>query len=311
MPCCPLAHEGKVFMQQQRIVRGSGFYRGRQKGRERMLLAVTGGLAFSMLAVLFVVLLSKPGEASAPPSIESLEDEYELRQARLVTLLALERPVPPGTALEGAGVSEVQWSSVDVPPGAITTRRELRGKYAKSEIPAGIPITPNRLTDRPFEATLNIHPGYRAVSIDADATSIIEGHAQPGSRVDLLLTYSRDDKPTTVPIVQNVVVLSLGGETERRHTAGSRRGAETKTVTLEVAASDAPKVQTARSLGRLSLVMRAFGDTRSIPVSESTANDISGDKPVAVAKESCGGTIRVAGTDYIVSCNGGRLVALH
>lgn len=58
-----------------------------------------------------------------------------------------------------------------------------------------------------------VTPGMRAVSIQASVTSRLGGLLRPGDRVDILLTTDRASHPVTVPLLQNVLVLAVGGDT--------------------------------------------------------------------------------------------------
>lgn len=279
---------------------GLGFNRRNEK--ERILFIAAAGLAVSLLIVMLVVLNSRSVGAKQLPAPQ--EQVVEPASVGTITLFALERPASAGTSLAEIEVKEMVWQRGSVPPGAVLDVTEIRDQFAKVYIPAGAPITRDQLTTEKKEASLPVRPGYRAVSIEVDATSSLEGHARPGTRVDVLLTYYKDDELTTKVIVQNVMVLSLGGDTEAEKGRNNRRPQTSKTITLEVTAADSLKMQTARQLGRLSLAMRASEDHLTVPKTEMQANEIDDTKRKEPEVKDCGGRVRMHGKEYVVNCDG-------
>jgi pilus assembly protein CpaB len=182
--------------------------------------------------------------------------------------------------------------------------------YAKADIAAGIPLKRADVTPERSEFVLPVSPGNRAVSIEVDAVSGIEGHAAPGTRVDVVLTYYEGGELTSKVIVENTRVLSLGGDTTLVTDRGDirKRGRSTasKTITLEVAPQDALKIQTARKMGSLGLIMRASGDNRPVQKREVSGADLGQNGSRANFRSRCErGTVRIPGKgDFILNCDG-------
>jgi pilus assembly protein CpaB len=178
------------------------------------------------------------------------------------------------------------------------------------------------LTSQASHGTLQVRPGFRALSIDVDAISGLEGHALPGTHVDVLLTFLKDEVKTTKILVQNARVLSYGGVVENdleaqgvvaraaQSRASLRRRALSSSITLEVGIKDALKIQTARQMGKLGLMMRPQDDSAPAPadITYMDRNDVAGgDRSRRVAKNTrtcTKGRIRVSGQEYMLGCDG-------
>lgn len=287
----------------------------RRSDREKMMFVLAAVVALALLSAMVLVLNSRT-EANAPITQRQSPVEPIRPAIGTVTLWAPDSSVAPGTKLSNVKFKEVYWPRNNVPEGAIRDLAEVRELYAKSVLAANMPLNRNSLSSSPSDAPLPVSKGRRAISIEVDATSGLEGHALPGSRVDVLLTFVKDSNKTTKIIVQNAKVLSYGGSVEsdpmlvaanavRSVTA---RRTPSSTITLEVLPSDALKIQNARSMGRLGLMMRSLDDTNAAEITEIGEMDVSGDKQVKrvpTTEANCTkGSVRIDGREFSVGCDG-------
>ena len=130
--------------------------------------------------------------------------------------------------------------------------------------------------------------GYRAVSVAVNQTSGAAGFILPGDYVDVMLTHDKlkevvrtrvpkDRKlPLTVlqtateTVLQKVRVLAIAqnvGETEKQAVV-------VPTVTLELSPKQAQIITTARSMGRLSLVLRSLEGASDKEAPRSFTTDV-------------------------------------
>lgn len=275
--------------------------------RERLFFFASAGLAaFLFFTIIFV--LNFKDSASAKQEIPSVAANPVPASISTVTLLAPEKAIKAGSKLSEVGFKEVYWPRNQVPQEAIRDRAELRDFFASVDVPEGMPLQRSHLTREPMGVTLPLTPGNRAVSIEVDATSGIEGFALPGTRVDVVLTYMDAGNLTSKIIVQNARVLSYGGDstTADRMQGRAREVRDTKkTLTLDVSPHDALQIQTARELGRLSLLMRSADDYKSPAVIEFNRNDIESSVPAAPSKPKCKtGSMRIEGREFMIDCDG-------
>lgn len=274
------------------------------------MLLVAAGLAFALLLILAIILNYK-SDGFASNSSEVKVDDLNDSNIGTVALLTFERPVAAGSRLDGTPLKEVFWPRAQVPTGAIFDHSEVRNQYAKVDIAADVPILRSHLTTEPIEAVLSVRSGFRAVTIEVDATQAIEGWALPGNRVDVLLTYYEDKNLTTKIIVQNARILSFGGSVEsldRMRASGTnvRSRQIGRTMTLEVTTQDALKVQTAKRLGSLSLVMRAPEDNVTSQITELNQHEVGGPINRKQSNKNCvkKGRVRMGDREYVVDCDG-------
>lgn len=271
--------------------------------RERLFFLASAGLLVSLvILVLFFLNFrekvdAEPGELVSPVSVA----------AATVALLASDRLVQAGTDLSGLKFKEVYWPKNLVPDDAILDVSEVRGQYAKSDILADEPIRRVWMTKEKAQISLPVTPGNRAVSIELGETEGVVGHTLPGTRVDVILTYFKDSRPTSEVIVQNAKVLSLNGDASpnaERAPRGVR--SSLKTVTLDVSQEDSLKIITAKQIGKLSLSMRAGGDSTPSEFIEMPAPKVLGEvEKKDDQKAHCtSGKMRMAGKEYLVKCDG-------
>ena len=86
-----------------------------------------------------------------------------------------------------------------------------------------------------------------------------------------------------------------------------------RTITLDASAQDALKIQTARQLGKLSLMLRSPDDNKSSDVISQSQNDIApSGKPGDSKKKACNssGSMRIEGKEFAIGCDG-RLEELN
>ncbi len=281
----------------------------RRGDRERLLFFAAAGLACSLLVIMAVVLNYKT-DASARSDMAPRASDALPQQVGSVTLFAPDKNIPSGTKLSDTSFREVYWPRHQVPEGAVMDKAEIRGKFAKVNLPAGMPIQKSSLTAEALSVSLPLTPGNRAISIGVDATSSLEGHALPGTRVDVVLTFYENSALTTKVIVQNARVLSAGGDMKSASERSPiERTSPSKTITLDVSPSDALKIQTANQLGKISLIMRSSEDDKTTAITEMSQNDL-GDpsakkKPVEKDAKACNkGKVRIGSTEYLVGCDG-------
>jgi pilus assembly protein CpaB len=276
--------------------------------RERLMFVAAAGLAFSLLVILIVVFNYRSAKATAPVQPQVTQPDFQT--VGTVTLYQSDKFIRSGSKLSEYKFKEVFWPRNNVPDGAVRDLSELRGKFAKNDIPNGQPLLRVHLTRERNQVTLPITPGMRAVTINIDSRSSIEGWARPGTRVDVVLTHSNQGELTSKVIVQNARVLSYGGDaTQLSDKVGGmdvKRVRAGNTITLEVAPADALRVQTSRQMGALSLLMRAPEDNQTVDKLEITKNEVDGAvRGTRGRTKNCSkGVMRIEGKEYVIDCDG-------
>jgi len=247
---------------------GTSSRRG-QAQRERMLVVGGGTFVLSLLIVIGLLVYNQ-SQVEAKPELKDgkaqLSDVFGT-----VALVAPTAPVPQGAKLTSVALKELYWPRSEVPEGAVRDMEGVKEMYAKVGIPANQPILRSNLSATPIVGGVAelIPPGYRAVTIEVDATAGVEGWATPGAHVDVQVTYRdpEDNVDKTRVAVEDAVVLSYNGKTEKikdREEGEISRVSPSSTVTLAVTADDSLKLRTAGAIGRISLALRNSNDPRGV-----------------------------------------------
>lgn len=223
-----------------------------------------------LVLVVTLVFVARGGqEEEAENAGTSPDVAYATPVAPTVDILVAGQRIEAGTALMPFMFTDQSVHQDRIPEGAVLARDKatIAGKYAKTLINANLPLIRTDITDvRPISAvTSSIPPGYRAVTINVDTRSGVEGWAQPNTRVDVLWTYTdKDQSQKVATIVHFSKILSVGGATSVE--SASARGApnNSTTVTLLVTELDAKKIELARTTGRLSLSLVGEKETGKV-----------------------------------------------
>jgi pilus assembly protein CpaB len=160
-----------------------------------------------------------------------------------------------GQALNPAMLEEVSWPRGSVPKGSFDKVAALDGRVLKTTVQRGEPVLDGKLAPLGTKGGLSavIGDGKRAISVKVNEVVGVAGFALPGNYVDVLVN-AQDDKERQVSkiVLERILVLAVAQEASRDETKPKVVSA----VTLEVTPEQAEKLDLARSIGSLSLVLR-------------------------------------------------------
>ena len=169
-----------------------------------------------------------------------------------------------GTPLVAATLQLVPWPSGAVPEGVFQDVKKLEGRVVRTPIFKGEPILEQKLAAVGSKGGLPsiIQSGKRAISVKVNEVVGVAGFALPGSYVDIMVNTmesrgsrdTRDAREISVSkiVLTRILVLAIAQEANRDDTKPKVVSA----VTLEVTPEEAEKIDLARSIGTLSLVLR-------------------------------------------------------
>lgn len=191
-------------------------------------------------------------------------------------VLVATRALPVGTILDATALKFQPWPK-ELVDGAYylkagTDLSKLQGTVVRNAITAGQPVTKGALVspgDRGFLAAA-LGPGMRAVTVSVSSQAAVAGFVFPGDRIDLVLTQTvaggGEGQPLKVSetIMRNVRVLATDQRTDNTVGEDGKSKVSTySTVTIEATPKMAEQVAVARTLGELSLSLRALADNSS------------------------------------------------
>ena len=239
------------------------------------LMMLGGGAVLICSLMLGVTVLFTDKEASAknrqssPDSIDSLVAQVKVFVPRT--------DVRMGTKLTPDKLQEITLERSQIPEGALRPGDIQGDIFAKVELKANIPILSYQTSNiQPVGNVADmLKPGFRAVTMSVDATGGVEGWATAGAHVDLVVTYldPSDGKKKSQIAIENAVVLSFNRNTDRGRDPVDGRIASEANITLAVPVVDAVKLHTARSMGKVGLILRSPEDIRSVGYTEVTPED--------------------------------------
>jgi pilus assembly protein CpaB len=182
----------------------------------------------------------------------------------------------------------VDWPAGAMPPGAFATPTDLQDRVVKTGILRGEPILEGKLAPVGTQGGLSavIAEGKRAMTVRVNDVVGVAGFALPGNYVDVVVNTQRDtgpsarreeDRQISKTVLEHVLVLAVAQEASRDDTKPKVVSA----VTLEVTPEESEKLDLARNVGALSLVLRNQIDKRPVQTTGVTKRDLFGKEPPA------------------------------
>lgn len=196
-----------------------------------------------------------------------------------------------GSKINQQMLTIADWPSGSIPSGTFTNIAELQDRVAKVSVLRGEPILDGKLAPIGTRGGLSavIAEGKRAMTVRVNDVIGVAGFALPGNHVDVMVNTQQDkdgrqmdSKQISKTVLENVLVLAVAQEAGRDDTKPKVVSA----VTLELTPQDSEKLDLARSVGTLSLVLRNQVDKNPVTTAGVTKNDLLGEKrtpPVPVA----------------------------
>jgi len=208
---------------------------------------------FEIVAGLFHPQLRGTDVACASQQTEklTLEKKVEPPPPVVTNVVVPLRDIRLGTTLS-ADMFETRTVLADLLPKDVVVKLEdVEGNFSERPLPRGTLLFSRDITPIASELLFHIPAGSRAITIDVDSTTSVEGFARPGTTVDVNFIFTSDKGEKTVTtLVHNARVVSVNGATTAEEfvpTAGHYP------LTLVVAEKDAKAIQLASNIGELSL----------------------------------------------------------
>jgi pilus assembly protein CpaB len=179
------------------------------------------------------------------------------RQAALATnkVVVAARDIPLGSVLSPDMLKSIDWPAGSAPDGVITDPKLAELRVVKVNLQRGEPVLESRLAPVGTKGGLSaiISEGKRAVTVKVNEVIGVAGFALPGNMVDVMVN-ARDeaDKPVSKIVLEQILVLATAQEANPDQTKAKVVSA----VTLELTPAQAERLDLARSIGNLSLVLR-------------------------------------------------------
>lgn len=184
------------------------------------------------------------------------------------------KDIGPGERLEAPLVKVVNWPAGSRVSGSSANSADFLGRVTAYGISAGEPITEQRLAANGAKAGLNamISPGYRAMTVKVNEVIGVAGFALPGNYVDILVNVQEgQSKPVSKIVLEKIHVLAIAQEHAIKDETKPRI---VNAVTLEVTPEQAERLDLARNVGTLSMVLRNQTDQAPVKTRGAVVADV-------------------------------------
>jgi pilus assembly protein CpaB len=187
-----------------------------------------------------------------------------------------------GTRLQPSMIEEVDWPSTSPIKNPMTSVQQATDRVVNVPVYKGEPILMSKLAALGETGGLSavLHEGRRAVTVKVNEIVGVAGFALPGTFVDVMVnTVDLNNSPVSKIVIERIKVLAVAQDLSSMETKPKVVNA----VTLEVTPAQAEKIDLARSVGSLSLVLRSQVDMQSVSTSGARKTDLleGGDSPSA------------------------------
>ncbi len=190
-----------------------------------------------------------------------------------------------GSRVNPQMLTTVAWPATAVPSGAFTDIKNLSERVAKVAIPRGDAVLERKLAPAGTQGGLSavISEGKRAMTVRVNDVIGVAGFALPGNYVDVMVNTQQQDKGNrdnkiSLTVLEQVLVLAVAQEASR----DDLKPKVVSAVTLEVSPQDAEKLDLARSVGALSLVLRNQMDKEKVATQGVTREQLLAIKTAGV-----------------------------
>lgn len=171
-----------------------------------------------------------------------------------------------GNRINAQMLKVVDWPSGSIPAGSFSDVKDLNDRVVKTTVLRGEALLETKLAPVGTKGGLSavIKEGSRAITVRVNDVIGVAGFALPGNYVDVVVSTQQDGaandgKQISKIVLEHILVLAVAQEAGRDDTKPKVVSA----VTLEVSPEQAEKLDLARSVGSLSLVLRNQIDSKT------------------------------------------------
>jgi pilus assembly protein CpaB len=194
--------------------------------------------------------------------------------------------IPQGSRVMAANLQLTEWPSGSLPAGAFTDVKQLQNRVSHSDIARGEPILESKLAPPGTTGGLSavVGAGKRAMTVRVNDVVGVAGFALPGNYVDILVNLQaggdavNPQQSISKIVLERILVLAVAQESA----VDDSKPRVVNAVTLELTPDQVEKLDLARSIGSLSLVLRNQVDPQPANTSGATRASVLGlPEPVA------------------------------
>src|SRR2546427_5603644 len=192
-----------------------------------------------------------------------------------------------GSRLTPAMLKAVEWPAGSMPKGAFATPAELDSRVLRTSVLSGEPVLESELAPVGSKGGVAavVAEGKGAMTVRVNDVVGVAGFALPGNYVDIIVNTQEEnaksgnrDQQISKIVLEHILVLAVAQEVGRDETKPEVVSA----VTVEVTPDQAEKLDLARIVGTLSLMLRNQMDLKMAGTDGATKAKLLNAPPEAI-----------------------------
>jgi pilus assembly protein CpaB len=232
---------------------------------------ITAALGLALLvSVGCTLLVARKINASKPAQGPVPEAHY----------VAPSRDLKAGEVLKQESLELVAWPTTNQIEGTYTSLADVAGRVVLFPLSKGQPILDRDLSAVGSGVGLagKIPDGMRAIALRSDEVVGVAGFLEPGSHLDVLVTYHANNspEPLTATVLQNAVVLAAGHQMEPDPEG---KPSAVTVVTLLLTPEESERAVLASTQGSIHFLLRNGSDTGRTNDAPMVLSQLSGTAP--------------------------------
>ena len=196
------------------------------------------------------------------------------RESLLTThVVVAKEDVQIGTRLQPGMLQVVDWPSASPLKNPLTSIEQATDRVVNMPLVKGEPISMSKLAAKGETGGLSavLREGRRAVTVKVNEIVGVAGFALPGNYVDVMVnTPDSSNNLVSKIVIERIQVLAVAQDVANLESKPKVVNA----VTLEVTPAQAEKIDLARSVGSLSLVLRSQVDMETVSTVGARKHDL-------------------------------------
>ena len=193
--------------------------------------------------------------------------------ADTIQVVVAKKDLAMGTRLQADMLEIIRWPAAAPIESPMTTLEQVYDRVTNVQILRGEPLLKSKLAAVGEIGGLSavLREGQRAVTVKVNEIMGVAGFALPGNYVDVMVnTPDSQDNPISKIVIERIKVLAVAQDVA----SSENKPRVVNAVTLEVSPQQAEKIDLARSVGTLSLVLRSQIDTDSVSTVGARKTDL-------------------------------------
>ena len=220
--------------------------------------------------VLMIVLASAIALSAVAIAASWLQKKENLSTIKVVVA---SRDLQVGTRLQPSMLETVNWPSALPIQSPLNQPAQAYDRVINMPVLRGEPILQSKLAALGEKGGLSsvLKDGKRAVTVKVNEVVGVAGFALPGNFVDVMVNIAdTDNNPVSKIVLERIQVLAVAQDVA----STENKPRVVSAVTLEVTPQEAERIDLARSIGALSLVLRSQVDLISVQTTGSRKADL-------------------------------------